>query len=340
MALKVVRRKSTGAYTISGTVLGRRIQRRAQSNQRRLAGAEAAALETQILQTQWFGAKPASKTLGEAMLSYADAAPRSRRTLQHLIRLIEALGENTPLNTIDQAAVTKARDKLLKPDTSPATYIRAVIAPLRAVLVYAAKQDWLDRVPYFTIPKQPRGRTRFLLPAQAEALIEAAAPHLRPLLVFLIGTGARMSEALELEWRDVDLAGRRVIFWVTKSGKRRVASLPPRVVIVLAELPDREGHVFLSHRGQPYWSSDRNAGGQIKVGWKGALRRAGLDPELSPHDLRHTWATWRLATDTQPNALMRLRDEGGWSSVTLVERYGTLPATRRQSTSSSAVTTP
>ena len=91
-----------------------------------------------------------------------------------------------------------------------------------------------------------------------------------------------MSEALELDWRDVDLVGGRAIFWQTKSGKRRIAELPPRVVAALAELPRREGRAVLSSSGKPYWDSDRDAGGQIKTAWKGAIRRAGLDPELTP----------------------------------------------------------
>ena len=51
--------------------------------------------------------------------------------------------------------------------------------------------------------------------AKVERLIAAAAPHVKPLLLFLIGTGARMSEALELEWNAVDLVGARAIFWRT-----------------------------------------------------------------------------------------------------------------------------
>lgn len=44
-------------------------------------------------------------------------------------------------------------------------------------------------------------------------LIEMAAPHLEPLLVFLVGTGARASEAIELEWEQRDLRGRMVVLW-------------------------------------------------------------------------------------------------------------------------------
>ena len=62
-------------------------------------------------------------------------------------------------------------------------------------------------------------------------------------------------------------------------------------------------------------------GGQIKKGWRGAIRRAHLDPELTPHDLRHTWASWHYAVHRD---LLALKFEGGWSSVGLVERYAHL----------------
>jgi len=252
-------------------------------------------------------------------LSYLEAAPRSAGTNRDVVRIFEALGEDTTLAEIDQEAAGRLRQMLL-PTDARSSYARHIVTPLRAVLNYAADLGWCNP-PRLKAPKQPEGRTRFLLPAEAERLIAAAAPHLQPLLIFILGTGARMSEALELEWRDVDLAGGRAIFWQTKSGKRRVAELPPRVIAALAELPHREGHVFVSRSGKPYWSSGRNAGGQIKTGWKGALRRAGLDRELTPHDLRHSWASWHYALQRD---LLALKTEGGWSSVTLVERYSHL----------------
>ena len=78
--------------------------------------------------------------------------------------------------------------------------------PMRAILNYAQKLGWCD-VPHFVVPRENKGRTRFLFPDEVERLIAAAAPHLRPLLTFLVGTGVRMTEAVYLDWRDVDLAG-------------------------------------------------------------------------------------------------------------------------------------
>jgi integrase len=86
----------------------------------------------------------------------------------------------------------------------------------------------------------------------------------------------------------------------------------------------REGPVFRWQHGRRqagYADKGRQGGGQIKTAWKGAVRRAGLNPELTPHDLRHSWASWHYALYKD---LLKLRLEGRWSSSDLVERYAHL----------------
>ena len=132
-----------------------------------------------------------------------------------------------------------------------------------------------------------------------------------------------MSEAIYLSWddRSVDLTGGRVIFWAdrTKAKKRRVAEMPPRVVAALANLPHRDGPVFRHNGGQAY--AVRSSGGQIHFGFGSAVARAGLNPDLTPHSCRHTWASWHYALHKDP---LRLRYDGGWSTLDLVERYAHL----------------
>jgi integrase len=330
MPLTITRRRSTGALTIAGYVGGRRLRRRAQSNDPKLAKEEAAALEAELLRGAWHGERRGVRTFAEAVTSYTAAVPRSESTKARLNRLVLALG-TARLGEIDQDTVNRLQKKVLRPGAKAATVSRGVIVPLRAVLRHAHRRGWCD-APVFEIPRQAEGRTHYLLPDEAERLIAAAAPHIKPLLIFLLATGARMSEAIELEWRDVDLPGGRVIFWRTKTGKRRVAALSPRVVAALAGLPHREGPVFRwettrSPKGtrparvHTYADRGREEGGHIKTAWKGAIRRAGLDPDLTPHDLRHSWASWHYAVHRD---LLALKIEGGWSSVALVERYAHL----------------
>jgi integrase len=322
MPLKITRRKSTGALTISGIVAGTRIRRRAQSDDPKLAAEEAAALEAELLRTAWHGERRGSRTFAEAALSYLEAAPRSEHTKSYVRRMLQTLGPEMRLGQVDQDSANRLRRILLQPAAKPSTYLRQVVTPLRAILRHAADRGWCD-TPRIATPTIRSGRTRYLLPHEVERLIAAAALHLQPLLIFLLGTGARMAEAVYLDWRDVDLVGARAIFWAdrTKGGKRRNAALPPRVVAALANLAHREGPVFLSDKGRPYADRRGAYGGQIKKGWSGALRRTSLDPKLTPHDLRHTWASWHYAVHRD---LLALKVEGGWSSVTLVERYAHL----------------
>jgi len=62
---------------------------------------------------------------------------------------------------------------------------------------------------------------------------------------------------------------------------------------------------------------DVSAGSRNKKGFKAACVRAGIS-DFSPHDCRHTWATWHYQENHDLNMLMHL---GGWSSLAMVLRY-------------------
>jgi hypothetical protein len=61
---------------------------------------------------------------------------------------------------------------------------------------------------------------------------------MRPLVIFLFYTGARLSEALYLSWREVDLASKQVRFLDTKNGTDRGVPLHARVVAPVDPLMD------------------------------------------------------------------------------------------------------
>ena len=54
--------------------------------------------------------------------------------------------------------------------------------------------------------------------------------------------------------------------------------------------------------------------------WLSALERAGIS-DFRWHDLRHTWASWRMQNGTPLEVLMQL---GGWNSYEMVLRYAHL----------------
>jgi len=226
------------------------------------------------------------------------------------------------------------------PGAEAATKRRNVLGPLTAILNHAEKRGWCDR-PHFDLPTVPPSDVAWLTPAQYLALELGSAPHLRPLSRFRVCTGGRLGESLLLDWREVDLAAGHALFLPenTKSRRLRRAALTPSAIASLSALPHRKGRVFLRPgigKGkpmEPYADTEGLMGGQIKTAWNGACRRAGLGSwegeederrfrsAFTPHDLRDSWATWFYAVSKDP---LLLRDEGGWKSVAMVEKYAHL----------------
>ncbi len=326
MPLRIVTRKDTGTLWIMGTIHpagskeGYRIRQRAGSDSEADAREEAAAIEREILRNHHLGQRPVQRGFSQAVSSYLSHTTRSVGTVALIDRLHRHFG-NIPLRKIGQEAVDEAREVLFKRDASPGTVKRNLYVPLRAILMHASRRGWCDH-PHFDLPKEPKGRTAFLLPDQAESLIQEGR-HIAPLIRFLLCTGCRLGETLEMEWPQVDLGGARVRLWAdqTKGRQERVVKLNPAATAALASLPGREGAVFRTHKGEPYRStSESGYGGQIKTAWERACKDGGLK-NYTPHDLRHTWASWHHAVHRD---LLLLKQDGGWSSVTLVERYAHL----------------
>lgn len=319
MPLKLVRRPRSPYWYIRGSIRGVSIEESTGLVDRKAAEDVLTLRAAEIVKRSIHG-DSATRTFAEAALSYMEAG--GERT--HLAPLLKHFGK-TVLARIGQAEVEEAAKKL-KPGAAPATVNRHIYTPIAAILHHAARKGWCDK-PVIARPKQPKGRIRWITYEEAERLIEAAAPHLRPLVIFLLSTGARLSEALYLQWRDVDLSAGQVVFHDTKNGESRGVPLHARAVAALASLEwDRKGAVFRRPAGKirktgrlwiPYEDREGAGGGQVKTAWAGMLKRAGIK-DFTPHDCRHTWATWHYKANRDLTALMEL---GGWKSADMVLRY-------------------
>jgi integrase len=344
MSLTTFRRNKT--YYVRGEFRGVAVYRSAKTRNKSTAEAVLARIEEEIVAsailpdgTRRLHAATGFSAGADDYLAHGKRAPHRPRTIAFVQRLKLHFGDDR-LDAIDQTAVDKAVDAIVGNEASPATKIRAVIGPLIAVLRHNAARKRCER-PEFEKPYVLRRATPYLNPPEAAALIAAAAPHLQPLLIFLVGTGARLSEALYLPWANVDLDAANARF-MTKNGHERLAALPPAAVQALKALPYRDGAVFRTAEGVPYADTKRAYGGQIKTGWASACRRANLlqqaltpdgEPAVdeqgeailiarfSPHALRHTWATWFFALSRN---LLLLKDEGGWRTDAMVTRYAKL----------------
>jgi integrase len=313
MSLKLVRRPRSPFWIIRGSVRGRSIEETTGTADRRLAEGLRAKREAELFEEVVHGRR-AAVSFAEAALSYVEAGG-AQRFLGPVVDHFRL----TPLDKVDQEVIEKGARKVY-PTASPATRVRQFFTPTAAVLHHAAKRGWCER-PVIERPAIAASPFHWLTQPEAERLIASCSDHLRPLVVFLLFTGARSGEALSLDWREVDLVRGHVAFLDTKNGESRGMPLHRRVVAELANLPHRSGAVFRKPGGEAYvlprGGEDTSAGGRIKKAFAGACRRAGIEG-FHPHGCRHTWATWHYQANRDLTALMRL---GGWKSVSMVLRY-------------------
>ena len=193
-------------------------------------------------------------------------------------------------------------------------------------------------------PTPPRRLPKAISPDDVERLLDAAgyartplAIRDRALLELLYATGARISEAVGLAVDDVDLTERTVLL-AGKGGKQRrvplgsfaaraleayLVQVRPSLVVLGAGTP----RLFLNARGGPL--SRQSAWLVLRA----AAERAGLAAGISPHTLRHSFATHLMDGGADVRVVQELL---GHSSVTTTQIYTLVTVDRLREVYSSA----
>jgi len=132
--------------------------------------------------------------------------------------------------------------------------------------------------------KEPPGRLRYLTPEELSRLLDACAPHLKPIALVAVHTGMRRREILSLRWSDVDLRKHTITLTKTKNNERCILPINGQLTDALRRIPRHveSPYVFCDGNGRPY---DR-----IDNGFRRACKRAGIE-DCRFHDLRHTFAS-------------------------------------------------
>ncbi len=144
----------------------------------------------------------------------------------------------------------------------------------------------------------------------------------RALLELLYGTGARVSEAVSLDVDDIDLQGLTVTV-VGKGDRQRRLPLGGYAAKAMDEYLVRgrptlassgrgSPRIFLNLRGAPL--SRQSAWGVLQA----AAERAGIDAAVSPHSLRHSFATHLIERGADVRVVQELL---GHASVTTTQIY-------------------
>lgn len=116
-------------------------------------------------------------------------------------------------------------------------------------------------------------------------LIDAAADHLKPILIIAVSTGMRKGEIFNLRWSDIDFIDHYIHIKETKSNVMRKIPMNSVVATTLKNIERKSEFIFPSS-----WSKKhKHIMGVFRL-FKVACKKAGIE-DLRFHDLRHTAAT-------------------------------------------------
>jgi len=147
----------------------------------------------------------------------------------------------------------------------------------------------------------------------------------RAIVSLFIDTGARLSELATLRLEDVDLDEQQITVLGKGRKFRRVAFVKPTKMDLQRYLMERRSHhyadesaLFLGRRGPM-------KGSGIHQMLQRRCEQAGVRP-IHAHQFRHTYAHFYLLLGGNEGDLMR---DTGWSSRSMVDRYGRSAASAR-----------
>jgi integrase/recombinase XerD len=179
-------------------------------------------------------------------------------------------------------------------------------------------------------PSVPRRLPKALGVDEVRRLLEAARGEdpvsLRDaaLLEFLYGTGARVSEAVECAVDDLDLTDRSVLLR-GKGGRHRIVPIGEYARAALEAYLVRARPALLAHRrgrsSHTVFCNARGAPLSRQGAWlilRQCAARAGLSEQVSPHALRHSFATHLLDGGADVRVVQELL---GHASVVTTQIY-------------------
>ena len=210
------------------------------------------------------------------------------------------------LMSVDTSMVRAYLGHLNDQNYSKSTIARK-LATLRSFYKFLVKRGKLESNPVASVrtPKQDKKLPRFLEYEEVKRLLET--PPLnnwlgardRAILETLYSTGIRVSELVSLNMEDVDFLG-EVIHVRGKGKKERIAPISSSALQVIQH--------YMEYRNRRAQSSENFDTKVLFVNKHGRrlstrsvrrkmdkyLKMAGLDPSISPHTLRHSFATHML----------------------------------------------
>jgi integrase/recombinase XerC len=250
-----------------------------------------------------------------------------------------AVAENTVQQKLreTQSEQVKAFLAFLGTQTYSKSTIARKLATLRSFYKFCMRRGYVKIHPLATIrtPKQDKRLPKFLELDQITKLLATPDDNTllgardRAMLEVLFSTGVRVSELVDLNFGDVEYEG-RTIRVRGKGKKQRTTPIGPTALtavqkyLQLRRSDARSANfdqqaLFVNKHGR------RLSTRSVRRKLDKYLLQAGLDPSISPHTLRHSFATHMLANGADLRSVQELL---GHQSISTTQIYTHLTTPR------------
>jgi site-specific recombinase XerD len=204
--------------------------------------------------------------------------------------------------------------------------INSAVAALR--FLFTVTLDRPDLARRLTVVRQPRKLPQVLSGEEVALLIEAApGPKYKAAFATAYGAGLRVSEVVSLRVGDVDSTRMMLRVEQGKGRRDRHAMLSPQLLMLL----------------RTWWREGRRLGVMLPQGWlfpgrnpikplstrqlnravHGAADAAGIEKRVTPHTLRHSFATHLLEQDIDIRVIQVLLGHAKLDTTALYARVAT-----------------
>src|SRR3989344_4289693 len=191
------------------------------------------------------------------------------------------------------------RDFLLKYSDKSRSYIRSAYFALKFFHENVLNQKFDEKIPL----AKNKGKLPIVLNKDEVNKMFESTLNLkhRLVLMFLYYTGVRVGEIVNLKWEDIDFQRSTIHLKTAKGEKERVIFFHEKLKSFIEYFNlKKEGYVFLSNFGKKY--DDRTV--QLIV--KNAARKSGISKRVTPHTLRHSFATHLLEAGADIRHIQKL----------------------------------
>ncbi len=236
-------------------------------------------------------------------------------TYERAKKVVELIG-NKEVALITNDDIVTLIEELREQDLTNGT-VNRYLAHLRTALNLCLKK-WgsIGKLPYIKLLPESKGRMRVISIEEERMIIkvskEQGFPDMADLIPFLADTGCRLSNALRLEFKDVDYKTGMIHFWKTKQKKPYSVPMTNRVRAIL-----------MARRMKNFSKPFNISIDQVEHAWQRIRKCVKLDgdKDFVIHALRHTCASRLVENDVD---LYTVKEWLGHEDISTTQIYSHL----------------